>query len=321
MALGRRARRSIDIWPGFVDALATLIMVIVFVLMVFVLAQYFLGQALSGRQKALDAMGRELASLAETLAMQKSATAALQAELVASKAERDRIETWAAGLGQDVATLMALKDELEAKIAQMDKALGEKDGALVSERKLSEEARAQAALLNRQMAALKQELARIAAALETSETRDREQKAQIADLGKRLIRLVINDMMEQKYGAIINIVSGSTLVDPVPRNFIVYSSLKVGLRAFSKGLFWELRDQGIKVTSILPGVTDTDLTGKLKDITSDTSRLMGTQAIEDAVRFALTVPANVCPLEISVINQQTPWTAPVIPFKQQHPGK
>jgi len=137
----------------------------------------------------------------------------------------------------------------------------------------------------------------------------------------RLIRLVINDMMKQKYGAIINIVSGSTLVDPVPRNFIVYSSLKVGLRAFSKGLFWELRDHGIKVTSILPGVTDTDLTGKLKDITSDTSRLMGTKAIEDAVRFALTVPANVCPLEISVINQQTPWTAPVIPFKQSHPGK
>ena len=137
----------------------------------------------------------------------------------------------------------------------------------------------------------------------------------------RLIRLVINDMIKQKSGAIINMVSGSTLCDPVPRNFIVYSSLKVGLRAFSKGLFWELRDHGIKVTSILPGVTDTDLTGKLKDITDDTSRLMSTQAIEDAVKFALTIPQNVCPLEISVINQQTPWTAPVIPFKQQHPTK
>ena len=135
----------------------------------------------------------------------------------------------------------------------------------------------------------------------------------------RLIRLVINDMIKNKSGAIINMVSGSTLCDPLPRNFIVYSSLKVGLRAFSKGLFWELRDHGIKVTSILPGVTDTDLTGKLKEITGDTSRLMTTEAIENAVRFALTVPQNVCPLEIAVINQQTPWTAPVIPFKQQHP--
>ncbi|MDD2752423.1 MAG: SDR family NAD(P)-dependent oxidoreductase [Candidatus Omnitrophica bacterium] len=137
----------------------------------------------------------------------------------------------------------------------------------------------------------------------------------------RLIRLVINDMIKNKSGAIINMVSGSTLCDPLPRNFIVYSSLKVGLRAFSKGLFWELRDHGIKVTSILPGVTDTDLTGKLKEITQNSSRLMTTEAIENAVRFALTVPQNVCPLEIAVNNQQTPWTAPVIPFEQAHPKK
>ncbi|MCU0666390.1 MAG: SDR family oxidoreductase [Candidatus Omnitrophica bacterium] len=137
----------------------------------------------------------------------------------------------------------------------------------------------------------------------------------------RLIRLVINEMMEKKSGAIINMVSGSTLCDPLPRNFIAYSSLKVGLRAFLKGLFWEIRDSGIKITSLLPGVTDTDLTGKLQEITADTSRLMTTEAIENAVKFALTVPANVCPLEIAIINQQTPWTAPVIPFKQQHPEK
>lgn len=137
----------------------------------------------------------------------------------------------------------------------------------------------------------------------------------------RLIRLVINDMISRKSGSIINMVSGSTLCDPLPRNFIVYSSLKVGLRAFSKGLFWELRDHGIKITSLLPGVTDTDLTGKLDEITADVSRLMTTEAIEKALEFALTVPANVCPLEIAVINQQTPWTKPVIPFKQTHPEK
>ena len=137
----------------------------------------------------------------------------------------------------------------------------------------------------------------------------------------RLIRLVINEMIERQSGAIINMVSGSTLCDPLPRNFIVYSSLKVGLRAFSKALFWEMRDRGIKVTSLLPGVTDTDLTGKLDEITADASRLMTTEAIENAVRFALTVPANVCPLEIAVINQQTPWTKPVIPYAQKHPEK
>ncbi len=136
----------------------------------------------------------------------------------------------------------------------------------------------------------------------------------------RLTRLVIPEMIKRKKGAIINMVSGSVLVEPVPRNFLTYSSLKVGLRAFSKGLFWEMRDHGIKVTAIMPGVTDTELTGKLDEITQEQKdRLISTQSIEDAVIFALTVPDNVCPLELAVINQQTPWAKPVIPFTQQHP--
>jgi 3-oxoacyl-[acyl-carrier protein] reductase len=136
----------------------------------------------------------------------------------------------------------------------------------------------------------------------------------------RLTRLVIPHMIQNKSGSIINMVSGSVLVEPVPRSFLVYSSLKVGLRAFSKGLFWEMRDRGIKVTAIMPGVTDTDLTGELSEITAEQKgRLISTQSIEDAVIFALTVPQNVCPLELAVINQQTPWTKPVIPFEQSHP--
>lgn len=133
----------------------------------------------------------------------------------------------------------------------------------------------------------------------------------------RLIRLVIPHMLEHKEGAIINMVSGSTLCDPLPKNFITYSSLKVGLRAFSKALFWEMRDRGIKVTSILPGVTDTELTGKLQDIAVEQKeRLMSAEAVVDMVMFALSVPTNVCPLELAVINQQTPWTKPVIDYQQ-----
>jgi 3-oxoacyl-[acyl-carrier protein] reductase len=136
----------------------------------------------------------------------------------------------------------------------------------------------------------------------------------------RLTRLIIPHMLQNKSGSIINLVSGSVLVEPVPRSFLVYSSLKVGLRAFSKGLFWEMRDHGIKVTAIMPGVTDTELTGKLSEITAEQKeRLISTRSIEDAVMFALTVPHNVCPLELAVINQQTPWTKPVIPFAQKHP--
>jgi len=134
----------------------------------------------------------------------------------------------------------------------------------------------------------------------------------------RLIRLVINHMIENKRGAIINMVSGSTIVDPVPRTFVTYSSLKVGLRAFLKGLFWEMRDRGIKITSILPGVVDTELTDKLDNITQEQKdRLMSVDSVVDMVMFALSVPNNACPLELTVINQQTPWTKPVIDYAQQ----
>ncbi len=130
-------------------------------------------------------------------------------------------------------------------------------------------------------------------------------------------RLVVGPMKENGGGHIINITSGSVMVDPPPRNFIVYTSLKVALRSFAKGLFWEMRDFGIKVTSIFPGVTRTPLTGKLKDIAED--RLMDPDAVADSVMFAIDQDKSVNALELAVINQHTPWTKPVIPFKQDHP--
>ncbi|MFH1519773.1 MAG: SDR family oxidoreductase [Candidatus Omnitrophota bacterium] len=136
-----------------------------------------------------------------------------------------------------------------------------------------------------------------------------------------LARLVVNPMKEAGGGQIVNITSGSVMVDPPPRNFIVYTSLKVALRAFAKGLFWEMRDFGIKITSIFPGVTKTPLTGKLKDISEEQGRLMDPEAVADAVLFALTQSKNTCLLELAVINQQTPWKKPVIPFQQDHPKK
>lgn len=193
MALSRRVRRTTDIWPGFVDALATLLMVIIFVLLVFVLAQFFLGNALSGRDQALSRLGRELAALTEQLSLEKRANASLRgdlsrlsAELQSSVTARDALSGEAAKMGRDIQALQALKAELEKKIAELDGQLGESSGQLAAERKLSEEARAQAALLNQQIDAMREELRRVAAALDASEKLASDQKVQIADLGKRL---------------------------------------------------------------------------------------------------------------------------------------
>ena len=76
-ALARRSRRTTDIWPGFVDALATLLIIIIFVLMVFVLGQFFLGQALSGRDSALERLTAQVNEIGEMLALEQQANADL----------------------------------------------------------------------------------------------------------------------------------------------------------------------------------------------------------------------------------------------------
>jgi len=145
-----------------------------------------------------------------------------------------------------------------------------------------------------------------------------EMLAQINYLGYvRLIRLLIPEMVERKSGHIINVVSGSTLVDPIPRGFLTYSSLKMGLRAFLKGLFWEMREYNIKVTSLLPGVVASDLTDHLKHVAQEQrDRLMDPSAVADMVIFALSCPENSNPLELAVINQLTTWTKPIIDYQQ-----
>jgi chemotaxis protein MotB len=95
-ALSRRNRTTTNIWPGFVDALATLLMVIIFLLMIFVVAQFYLNDALIGRDRALDRLNEQVSELAELLSLERSANqnlrtnvAQISAELQSSLSERD----------------------------------------------------------------------------------------------------------------------------------------------------------------------------------------------------------------------------------------
>lgn len=92
----RRGRAPINVWPGWVDVLATLVMVIMFLLMVFVVAQFYLREALSGREKTLKDLSGQIAEIADLLSMERQSNADLRsnfaqlsAELKASLADRD----------------------------------------------------------------------------------------------------------------------------------------------------------------------------------------------------------------------------------------
>lgn len=308
----RRSRRSINIWPGFVDALTTLLLVVIFVLMVFMIAQFFLSIALTGKDEALTQLESEINELADLLALERSANTELRvnveqlsAELQSSLASRESLSSELAALSQEreslanqlaaladerdrlaalvdqeqaerarlsgllgsseqslaetrtelrqsqqalsekqseldaarsnlnaalarleieqqrleealaaiaagkaeledaYASIDADKDKIEAQLAELAilkslrddlvKKLQESEGALEGERQalaeqreLSDEAQLQVTLLNRQLAALREQLARVSEALELSEAESEEQEVQIADLGKRL---------------------------------------------------------------------------------------------------------------------------------------
>jgi chemotaxis protein MotB len=179
LARGRRGDRRIDYWPGFVDALSTLLLAIMFLLSVFVLAQFLLSREISGKDEVLNRLNSQINELTQLLALERGNTqdaqdalANLQASLEAAVSERSRLETLLTqGAGQG--------DAAEARIGTLS-------GELDTQRQVSQRALSQVELLNQQIAALRQQIAALEGALDVSESRDRESNTKIADLGKRL---------------------------------------------------------------------------------------------------------------------------------------
>ncbi len=217
----RRHRRTIDIWPGYVDALAALLMVVIFVLLVFVVAQAMLSRTVSMQDLELAALHREIAELTRQLGLAEEQNDALQdktsalssliSELMGEKVELnarlDALTSANAGLEEDLAGLSEARAALAMESATLSEALAgsrEETGALIrrlrateqtlaqrgaeldEERSISAAARAELALLNRQILELRRRLEEIATALAAAEAVKQAQEAEIADLGKRL---------------------------------------------------------------------------------------------------------------------------------------
>ena len=120
----RRGDNGLSAWPGYVDALSTLLMVIIFVLLVFVLAQAFLSVALSGRDKQLDRVNRQLAEVSDMLSLERGHSTDLQQSI----AQLNR-ELAAATGARDTLTqqLASLKDQAERASTDRDTLRAERD--------------------------------------------------------------------------------------------------------------------------------------------------------------------------------------------------
>jgi len=276
-----RARRGggngLEAWPGYVDALSTLLMVIIFVLLVFVLGQAFLSASLAGRSKALDKATQELTALTTALALEqgrgdalRASVAGLSRDLAAAGKERDSLTEQLASIAvqmrrlgeerdqtrtrleaatgraekeaRDVAAarselaatqrqiaemrrqiadldrvtradkatiearvsdlarladqtraLTALRDELEGQVKDAAaRAMTEAERAravqslLAEEKSLGDSARAQIALMNRQIEQLRAQLSAVANSLDLANQSSQAKDAEIANLGQKL---------------------------------------------------------------------------------------------------------------------------------------
>jgi chemotaxis protein MotB len=180
MALRRRGgQRSIDYWPGFVDALSTLLMAIMFLLTVFVLGQFILSREITGKDEVLDRLNSQINELTQLLALEKGSKqdvedslANIQAQLADAESEKSRLQQ--------------LLDQGAGSSATASKRIGELSGELDAQKQISDQALNQVELLNQQIAALRSQIAAVEQALQLSETRDKNSQAKIADLGRRL---------------------------------------------------------------------------------------------------------------------------------------
>ncbi|MFQ5995054.1 MAG: peptidoglycan -binding protein [Acidiferrobacterales bacterium] len=279
-ALTRRSRQ-VNVWPAFVDALASVLLVFIFMVLIFVLAQFFLNETLIGRERVLDELSVRVSQLADTLSMERQKSAVLgerieelSARLRATLAERetlagrlalttqraeaaeaeavqlqakleqatltiaadkDRIKLQLreiASLQQDIVALRTLRNELETQVGELSTSLKQRerevlaardrskalearladqtrlaqveiekrdirlqeltariaavDQALAEEKEGRKRSQDRVAVLNQQIAALREQITRLSSALALEEAKVREQKVEIAELGKRL---------------------------------------------------------------------------------------------------------------------------------------
>jgi chemotaxis protein MotB len=239
MSRRRGAGNGLDAWPGYVDALSTLLMVTIFVLLVFVLAEAFLSSALTGSDNTINQLRGQIAELSSALSLEQSNNTSLAQELAALNSQladvkaananlTAQLESATAAQGVDAANIRALTGQLSdaqaqsasagARIAALQSQLAaqaqaaanappsmtaqlkETQQQLQAQKNVSQTALDEVDLLNQQVAALRLQMAMLAQALDAAQAADKQDNVQIVDLGKQLNQALARKVEElQQY--------------------------------------------------------------------------------------------------------------------------
>ena len=234
----RRTRSTINVWPGYVDALSALLMLIIFMLMIYVVSQLYLSQALSSKDSELARLNSRLQEISRLLGLEQDqnqamerAMADLQAAYGETLALNDELSQTAE---EERKGRLAQKFNAEAqsqKVERLEETLQQRQADLAEEQNLSQSQKVIIAQLSRQINALQDQLSQISTALKLQENLTAEKEAELKEVGKRLNTLLaerVNQLeryQSEFFGRLREILQNNENIRVVGDRFLLPSEL------------------------------------------------------------------------------------------------
>lgn len=220
----RRSRSTTNVWPGYVDALSALLMLVIFMLLVYVVSQLYLSQTLSDRDTQLARLNAQLNQLSELLGLEESRSAALEDQLTSVQDRNNSLVGQLESTREQLMRQTAMADAQSERLTSMEESIDEKDEVSASQQ-------AMILRLSNQIASLREQLRQIASALELQEQMTAEKEQELEQVSRRLNTLLaervsqLEQYQSEFFARLRDILAGNENVRIVGDRFLLPSEL------------------------------------------------------------------------------------------------
>lgn len=220
----RRSRSTTNVWPGYVDALSALLMLVIFMLLVYVVSQLYLSQTLSDRDSQLARLNSQLNELSELLGLEESRSEALEDQLTSVQDRNSSLVDQLESTREQLMQQTAMADAQSERLAGMEQSMDEKDDMSASQQ-------AMILRLSNQIASLREQLRQIASALELQEQMTADKEQELEQVSRRLNTLLaerVNQLQQYQsefFARLRDILAGNENVRIVGDRFLLPSEL------------------------------------------------------------------------------------------------
>lgn len=220
----RRSRSTTNVWPGYVDALSALLMLVIFMLLVYVVSQLYLSQTLSDRDTQLARLNAQLDELSELLGLEENRSEALEDQLTSLQERNSSLVNQLESTREQLMRQTAMADAQTERIASLEESMDEQDEVSASQQ-------AMILRLSNQIASLREQLRQIASALKLQEQMTAEKEQELEQVSRRLNTLLaerVNQLEKYQsefFARLRDILAGNENVRIVGDRFLLPSEL------------------------------------------------------------------------------------------------